>query len=222
MRLLLVEDEQDIVQFLEPCLKAECFAVDVATDGEQGSFYARTNHYDLVILDNMLPKKNGYDVCKDIRQAGKTMPILMLSVVSDTTKKVELLTLGADDYLTKPFALSELVARIRALLRRPQKTEHEILRFSGITLDTQKHTVTKNNKPVYLTKKEFMLLEYLMKKRGTVLSRAMIMDHVWDIHADPFSNTIEAHIVSLRKKVDQKGKLIHTIPGVGYKLDNIR
>ena len=219
MRILLVEDEDDIIEFLQPALEEECFVLDIAKDGKRGSFLGRSYEYDLIILDNMLPKKDGMEVCKEIRDAGKTTPILMLSVLGNTEKKVELLNAGADDYLSKPFSLVELIARIRALLRRPMNMTDEILKIDDIVLNGKKHTVKIKKKDIYLTKKEFMLLEYLLRNQGTVLSRGMIMEHVWDMNADPFSNTIESHILSLRKKLGSKSKLIRTIPGRGYKIE---
>ena len=218
MRLLLIEDEPDIINFLKPCLEAESFIVDVADTGELGSFQARTNDYDIVILDNMLPKKDGEKICEEIRGAGKTMPILVLSVVNDYKEKTKLINAGADDYLTKPFFLPELIARLHALLRRPPLTENSIRVIGDITLNTHYHIVYKGDKEVYLTKKEFSLLEYLLKNQYIALTRAMIMEHVWDINADPFSNTIESHILSLRKKVDPENKFIRTIPGIGYRM----
>lgn len=220
MRILIIEDEQDIIKFLKPSLEAEYFTVDVAKDGKQGSFLARTNGYDLIILDNMLPEKNGIEVCREIREADKTMPILMLSVVSETGKKVDLLNAGADDYLTKPFSLDELLARVRALLRRPAKIEGEVLQIDDLVLDSKKYLVSRAKKAIYLTRKEFSLLEYLMRNQGVVLSRGMIMEHVWDMNADPFSNTIEAHVLSLRRKIDahSENKLIQTVPCRGYRI----
>jgi len=224
MRILLVEDEKKIIDLLKRALKAECFAVDVAEDGDKGSYLARTNDYDLVILDNLLPKKEGIQVCREIREGGGTMPILMLSVKSETKTKIDLLNAGADDYLTKPFSLEELLARIRALLRRPKKIEDEILKIDDLEVDTVKHVVRRKNREIYLTPKEFMLLEYLMRNKGAVLSRGMIMEHVWNIDVDPFSNTIETHILSLRRKIDApraQRKLIRTIPVLGYKIDSV-
>ncbi len=221
MRILLIEDEQKIIDFLKPSLESECFVVDVAKDGEKGSVLARINEYDIIILDNVLPKKEGKQICEEIREKDKTTPIIMLSVVSNTEKKVELLNSGADDYLTKPFSFLELMARIRALLRRPEQIREELLEIDNLVLDSRKQKVKRDKEEVCLTKKEFMLLEYLMKNQGIVLSRGMIMEHVWDMNADPFSNTIESHIASLRKKVDstKKRKLIHTVMGRGYKVD---
>lgn len=221
MRILVVEDEKKISDFLKTALEAEVFVVDVVDDGKKGSFLARTNDYDLIVLDNILPSQSGIEVCREIRASGKTMPILMLSVKSDTTTKIDLLNAGADDYLTKPFSFEELLARIRALLRRPKTIEGEVLKIDDLALDTKKHLVQRGGKEIYLTRKEFMLLEYLLKNQGIVLSRGMIMEHVWDMDTDPFSNTIESHILSLRKKINYKGKkkFIQTVPGRGYKID---
>jgi DNA-binding response OmpR family regulator len=220
MHILVVEDEKEISDFLRVSLEAECFAVDTAFDGETGSYLARTNNYDLIILDNILPKKEGRLACKEIRDAGKTTPIIMLSVKSETVTKVDLLNAGADDYMTKPFSLDELLARMRALLRRPKEMENEILSIDDLTIDPKKHTVRRGNKEIYLTRKEFVLLSYLLKNAGSAMSRGMIMEHVWDMNIDPFSNTIESHILSLRKKIDAKSKkkLIQTVPGIGYKI----
>ena len=221
MRILLVEDSKEIINFLKPSLEAELFAVDVAEDGEKGSFLGRTNDYDLIILDIILPKKGGLEVCREIREKGKTAPIIVLSVKTETVTKIELLNAGADDYLIKPFSLEELLARIRALLRRPKQIEGDILELDDLTLDTKRCTVKRGKREAHLTRKEFMLLEYLLRNKGIVLSRGMIMEHVWDMNVDPFSNTIESHILSLRHKIDFSGKkkLIHTVSGRGYKLD---
>lgn len=221
MRILVVEDEEGIASFLKAGLESEYFAVDVAEDGERGSFFGRTNDYDVIILDNMLPKKNGDQVCDDIRKAGKTTPIIMLSARSELGIKVELLNKGADDYMTKPFSLEELLARIRALLRRPTIISSEILKTDDLTLDTKQHVIKRGDKEIYLTKKEFMLLELLLKKKGSVVSRGTIMEHVWDMNVDPFSNTIESHILNLRKKIALDGakELISTLPGIGYKIE---
>ena len=220
MRILVVDDEKKILKFLKVSLEAEYFVVDTAEDGEKGSYLARINDYDLIILDNILPQKTGLQVCKDIRTKGKSTPILMLSVKSEVVSKVELLDAGADDYLTKPFSLEELLARIKALLRRPKQIEREILSIDDLRLDTKSYVVKCGKKEMYLTRKEFALLEYLMKNQDVVLSRGMILEHVWDMNADPFSNTIESHILSLRRKVEfnSKRKLIHTVSGRGYKI----
>lgn len=224
MRLLIVEDEVEILNFLKKSLESECYVVDTAKDGERGSYLARTNEYDLIILDNIMPKKTGLEVCEDIRKDGKNTPILILSVKSEITTKVDLFNAGADDYLTKPFSVDELLARIKALLRRPKQIESEVLQINDLTLDVSKHEVMRGGQEINLTRKEFMLLKYMMKNQGTVLSRSMIMEHVWDMSVDPFSNTIESHIVSLRKKVDLPGKkkLIRTVAGRGYRIEDVK
>ena len=221
MRILVVEDEAGIINFLKAGLESEYFVVDVAEDGERGSYLARTNDYDVIVLDNMLPKKTGAEVCDEVRKAGITTPIIVLSARAEMSTKVELLNKGADDYLTKPFSLEELVARIRALLRRPTSISSDILEIGDLVMDTKQHVTRRAGRDVYLTKKEFMLLELLLRRKSTVVSRGTIMEHVWDMNADPFSNTLESHILNLRKKISGRSKvqLIHTIPGVGYKID---
>ncbi len=220
MKILLVEDDESISKVLKNGLETELFAVDVATDGEEGSSMGRSNDYDLIILDFTLPKKNGLEVLADIRVKGKTVPVLVLSIESETDLKVKLLDGGADDYLNKPFSFKELMARIRALLRRPNKIEAEVLSVDDLKLNTKSYTVARGGKDIHLTRKEFMLLELLMKNQGDVISRGMINEHVWDNEADPFSKTIESHILSLRRKINPNGKkhLIETISGRGYKI----
>lgn len=220
MRVLIVEDEIKIINFIKAGFEAESFSVDFAEDGKEGSYMARTNDYDIIVLDNMLSEKTGLEVCSEIRMAGKTTPILVLSVRTRPEDKVELLNAGADDYLNKPFSFDELLARIRALLRRPHQLVGDVLKVDDITLDVKKHQVWRGKQEICLTRKEFALLEYLMRNKDTMLSRSMILEHVWDMSVDLFSNTIEAHILSLRKKIDRPGKkkLIKTIPGSGYKI----
>ncbi len=219
MKLLIIEDDSSIRNVLQMSLKSMNFIVDSAEDGDQGSYLARTNNYDLIVLDNILPKKLGKQVCKEIREAGKNTPIILLSMKSDVLEKVAVLDAGADDYMTKPFSFEELLARIRALTRRPNNVSEKIFNIKDIELNTDRHVVLKSGKEIELTKKEFTLLEYLLKNKEKVVSRGQIMEHVWDINADPFSNTIESHIVNLRKKIgDPNKKIIKNIPGRGYKI----
>lgn len=221
MNLLIVEDDKDTVAFLKPSLKSEGFVVDVAEDGESGSYKAKANDYDLIILDIGLPKKDGRQICSEIRSVGKNMPILMLSIKGEIETKVDLLSMGADDYVTKPFSYDELAARIKTLLRRPRKMEDEVLRIDDIELNLPKRSVYKAGKKIHLAPKEFFLLEYLLRNRGRVLSRQTILEHVWDMNADPFTNTVETHVVNIRHKLKGKGNkdFIRTISGTGYVID---
>ena len=220
MRILLIDDDLELREILRVNLESEGFIVDTASDGESGSYTARTNQYNLIILDNILPKKSGLIVAREIRASHGNAPILLISVCTDSAEKVKLLESGVDDYLTKPFAFAELVARVKALVRRPYNITEPVMTLDDLTIDSTRHEVIRDNKRLYLTRKEFMLLECLMQSSGKVVSRGQLMDHVWNQEADPFSNTIEAHIRNLRKKVDtKKRKLIHTISGHGYKID---
>lgn len=221
MRILVVEHEKTPREKLKASLEAECFAVDAVRDGEEGSYLARVNDYDVIILDNRPPRKTGLDVCKEIRAAGKLTPIIMMSVDPNPSTKVEALNSGANDYVTKPFSFQELVARVKVLLRRSNQVENSVLKLDDLVLNRNKQTVTRGKKKIDLTKKEFMILEYMMRNPGTVLSRMMIMEHVWDTTVDLLSCTVESHVLNLRHKIDTKGKrhLIHTITGRGYILD---
>jgi DNA-binding response OmpR family regulator len=218
MKILTVEDDADIREFIQMGLQTEGFVVDAATDGKAGSYMARVNSYDLIILDNSLPHRSGLDVCADIRNAGLNVPIIFLSVIDEVETKVEALRRGADDYLTKPFHFEELRERVRALLRRPAKIQDPVLSVGELSLDTEKRLVTRAGETLYLTRKEFSLLEYLMKHADAPVSRNVIMEHVWSAQSDPFSNTVEAHILNLRKKINAgfERDLIRNIPGRGY------
>lgn len=221
MKILITEDNSAIRNVLRMSLEAMSFSVDEAENGEDGSFLARTNEYDLVILDNVLPQKMGKQVCKEIREAGKTMPVLLLSMKNEVNDKIDLLDCGADDYMTKPFSFEELLARMRALLRRPKALQETVHRVADLELNYEKHQVFKAGKELYLTRKEFSLLNYLLQNKERVVTRGQLLEHVWDINADPFSNTIEAHVLSLRKKIgDTRKRLIRSIPGRGYKITN--
>lgn len=220
MNLLIVEDDKETLDFLKPSLKAEGFVVDVAEDGEAGSYKAKLNNYDLIILDIGLPRKDGRQVCSEIRAAGKGMPILMLSIKGEIETKVDLLSIGADDYVTKPFSYAELAARVKALMRRPQKAEDDILRVDEIELNLPKRAVYRSGKEIHLAPKEFFLLEYLLRNRGRVLTRQTILEHVWDMNADLFTNTVETHVVSLRRKLKPRNRnFIRTVSGTGYVID---
>lgn len=219
MNLLIVEDDKETVSFLKPSLKAEGFVVDVAEDGDAGSYKAQLNNYDLIILDIGLPKKDGRQVCSEIRAAGKTMPILMLSIKGEIETKVDLLTIGADDYVTKPFAYSELAARVKVLMRRPLRSDDEILRVGDVELNLPRRSVHRAGKPVHLAPKEFFLLEYLLRNRGRVMTRQAILEHVWDMNADLFTNTVETHVVNIRRKLKKDKNFIRTVSGTGYVID---
>ncbi len=219
MKILVIEDDTDIREYLKETLESESFTVDTAENGEEGSYIARTNQYDLIILDNMMPKKTGLEVCQELRASSNQTPILMLSVKSDAEEKTKLLDSGADDYLTKPYSHKELLARIRALTRRGTHVQSLVLTADNLVLDVESQEVTQSNKSVYLTRKEFCLLELLMKNKGKIVSRGSIMEHVWNMDGNPFSKTIETHILNLRKKIESKGnKIIQNIPGRGYKI----
>lgn len=220
MRILVVEDEKKVSGFIRRGLKEEGYAVDVAADGEEGHYLASTNEYDLLILDIMLPKMDGLTLCQQLRDRDYTGPILFLSAKDTVKDKVAGLDSGADDYLTKPFAFEELLARVRALLRKRQSMPQTLLEVEDLVLDTVSHKVTRSGTEIPLTTKEYALLEYFMRNAGTVITRTMISEHVWDINFDTFTNVIDVYINYLRNKIDkdQKVKLIHTIRGRGYVL----
>lgn len=222
MRILLIEDEAEIASFIINGLKAENFAVDWANTGSKGLMWAKVNPYDLAILDiNLGNDETGLDVCEIIRKKGKTFPIIMLSVTNDAHTKITALNLGADDYLTKPFFVAELLARVRALLRREKKLTGPKLIIDDLEMDTIAHVVRRNGQEIKLNRKEFTLLEYFMRNAGTTLTRGMILEHVWDINADPFTNTVDVHVRFLRSKIDEgyKKKLLKTVHGYGYKME---
>lgn len=221
MRILIAEDDRKVAGFLKKGLKEEHYAVDVCYDGEEALFQAQVNQYDLIILDVMLPKKNGFAVCKAIREEGILSPILMLTARDQLEDKVRGLRDGADDYLTKPFAFEELLARIQALLRRTQDYKTKTLKVGELELDPVSRKITREGKTITLTGKEYALLEYLMRNKARVITQSMIIDHVWDMNYDGLSNVVNVYINHLREKIDKgfSQKYIHTIRGVGYKID---
>jgi two-component system OmpR family response regulator len=222
MRILLIEDEAEIANFIINGLKTENFAVDWAATGTKGLLWAKVNPYDLAILDiNLGNDENGLDICEEIRKKGKAFPIIMLSVTNDAQTKIRALNLGADDYLTKPFFVAELLARVRALLRREKKLTGPRLMIDDLEMDTITHVVTRAGEEIKLNRKEFTLLEYFMRNAGTTLTRGMILEHVWDINADPFTNTVDVHVRFLRSKIDEghHKKLLKTVHGYGYKME---
>jgi heavy metal response regulator len=220
MRLLVVEDEKKVGSFIKKGLEEEGYAVDVASDGEEGLGIALERVHDLIILDISLPKMDGLQVLKTLRQKKVPTPILLLTVRATIEDKVIGLDAGADDYLTKPFAFQELVARVRALLRRQAKAEPAILQFSDLTLDPARRIVLRNGEKIDLTSKEFALLEYFMHNPGRVLTRTMIIEHIWNYDFDTMTNLVDVYVNYLRKKIDagREPRLIHTVRGVGYVL----
>ncbi len=220
MKILIIEDDRTIAKTVKDSLSAHTHTVDVSTDGADGSFLARSYEYDAILLDYNLPKKDGLAVCKEIRAAGKTTPILFMSVAGDTSTKVSALRLGADDYITKPFSLDELLARIDAVSRRSPQIREESLTVGDLSLKPSTHEVSRAGAPIQLTRKEFQMLEYFMKNAGSIISRAQIMEHIWTADGNPFSNTVEAHIRNLRKKLNAGSapNIIQNIPGRGYML----
>jgi DNA-binding response OmpR family regulator len=218
MKILIVEDDPTIAQALRTGLVSETHAVDIAADGTEGSFLGRSYDYDAIILDHALPGKNGITVCKEIRGIGKTTPIIFLSISGDTETKVAALESGADDYMVKPFSIDELRSRIRAIARRSPDVRRTELQVYDLILDPSKHSAVRGGRNIHLTNKEFALLEYMMRNQGVVLSRSILMEHVWTADSDPFSNTVEAHMRNLRKKVNagNRRNLIVNMAGHGY------
>lgn len=224
MKILLVEDEREIAHFIINGLKAEHFTVDWAKGSAKGFMWAKVNAYDVAIIDiNLGNGESGLDLCGEIRKKGRMFPIIMLSVVNDAHTKIAALNIGADDYLTKPFFVAELLARIRALLRREKKLTGPKLTIADLTMETLAHTVTRAGVEIKLNRKEFTLLEYFMRNAGTTLTRGMILEHVWDVNADPFTNTVDVHVRFLRAKIDDghEQKLIKTVHGYGYKIEGV-
>lgn len=219
MRILLIEDDIELAKVLVESLEMHNIIVDTCNDGESGSYVARTNSYDLILMDNILPKKLGINICKELRNLDNKTPILFMSIQTDVSDKINFLEAGADDCIAKPFSLNELVARIRAIGRRSYEIKQDIITLDDVTIDRDNYLVCKKGKPVYFTRKEFMILEQIAEKPGRVITRGEIMERVWKKDFNPFSNTIETHIRNIRKKIDGKyKKKIETIPGRGYRI----
>lgn len=218
MKILVVEDEKKVAGFIKRGLEEDSYEVTVTHDGAEGFKQALENDFSLVVLDVMLPKMDGLTVIKELRAAGKRTPVLMLTARDTTDDIVSGLEAGSDDYLTKPFAFAELLARVRALLRRGEQDRGAEISFADLRLDPVTHKVWRSDKEIDLTAKEYGLLEYMMRNPNTVLSRAMIAEHVWDYAFDSFTNIIDVYVNYLRKKVDKDHptKLIHTVRGQGY------
>lgn len=218
MRVLFVEDDKSIAHFVSKGLRENYFAVDVAFDGDEGLYLALNERYDLVILDIMLPKVDGVEILKLVRERGIDTPVIFLTAKDAERDIVRGLNLGADDYMVKPFSVNELLARVRALLRRVKGEKVLKLQVADLTMDLRTHKVFRGARRIDLTPKEHALLEYLMRNEGQILTRTMISESIWDYHFDSLTNVIDVHIYNLRKKIDTgiEPKLIHTIKGVGY------
>lgn len=219
MKILIVDDEKDIVSFLSRALKSRAHVIDAAYSGDNALFMIKSNHYDLIVLDCQLPELSGQKILEETRKEGIDSPVLVLTVQADLVSKEKMFSLKADDYLTKPFLIEEFLWRAEALMRRPKKIERPSWNLGQIALHAREQIATRRGRKIYLTAKEYALLELFFRRQGEILSRSQIMDQVWDNSADPFSNTIEAHILSLRKKLNKKGErdYIHTFSGRGYK-----
>lgn len=221
MRVLVIEDEHKIANALRRALQQEKYAVDVSYDGDDGYAMASTEPYDVMIIDRMIPGKyDGLAIVKELRKAAIHTPVLFLTALGTVRDKTDGLDAGADDYLVKPFALEELLARVRALIRRPQQQESTVLSLADLSLDTTTFEVKRDGTAISLTQKEYALLEYLLRNPGRPLSKEMIISHVWDYDADILPNTVEVYIKYLRNKIDKKPHkpLIHTVRGFGYKV----
>jgi DNA-binding response OmpR family regulator len=221
MRILLVEDEEKVARFIERGLKAELYVVDVAADGKTALHHLEHFSYEVVILDLNLPDISGHEVLRSIRKGNRSLPVLILTARDSIADKVENFELGADDYLTKPFSFTELVLRVKALLRRGQSPHRtDVLQVADLALDRSGHQVKRNGQTIELTSKEFALLEYFMVNAGRVLSRTMIVENVWDQSFEGLTNIVDVYVRQLRKKIDEghQLKLLRTVRGVGYNI----
>jgi len=220
MRILLAEDDRKAARVLKKGLEEEGFVVDVAPSGDEGDYLAAINEYDLIVLDWLLPGKEGIMLCRDLRARGLATPILMLTAKDALADRITGLNTGADDYLTKPFAFAELLARIRALLRRGGTSRPPLLTVGDLALDPVSHRVTRGGEPVHLTTKEYAVLEFLMHHAGEVVTRTQLGEHVWEAEHDNLTNLVDVHVSHLRRKIDQNAAspLLHTVRGRGYRL----
>lgn len=220
MRILVIEDERRLSSIVKRGLMEEGYAVDIAYEGEEGEFMAENTPFDLIILDIMLPKKNGLEICRDLRSRKINTPILMLTARDTVEDRVKGLDAGADDYLVKPFAFNELLARVRALLRRTGTSRSPKLQIGDLTLDTLTHEVWRGKKMIDLTHKEYTILEYFMRHPSLVITRTMLEEHAWDYESENTSNIIDVYIQRIRRKIDHEGRdsLIQTIRGAGYRM----
>jgi DNA-binding response OmpR family regulator len=218
MRVLFVEDDSRLAAVVRQGLKEQGFGVDVSGDATGGLGLALSNNYDAILLDIMLPGKSGFTMLRELRRRGSAVPVMIVTARSSVEDRVQGLDLGADDYLLKPFDFQELLARLRAITRRPAASPRTVLTAADLELDTSRHEVKRSGRRIELSAKEFALLEYLLRSKGTVVTRGMILDHVWDLDYHGTSNLVEVYINYLRRKIDQdfEPKLIHTVRGVGY------
>lgn len=221
MKLLVIEDEAKAASYLQKGLQENGFVVDVAAQGEEGLDLARSNFYDMIILDVMLPGRDGWDICRDLRQSGKQTPVLFLTARDTVQDRVKGLELGADDYMVKPFAFSELLARVRSVLRRGPGRASDELMVGDLMIDFRRHRAERAGQRLDLTPKEFALLSLLARNAGEVLSRTLIAEQVWDMNFDSDTNVVDVHVRRLRSKADDpfEKKIIHTVRGVGYVLE---
>lgn len=218
MKILVVEDSKKVASFIEKGLREEGYAVDVAHDGIDGTFKASVYDYDLLLLDIMLPGKSGLEVVRDLRSKGDSVPVLLLTARDSTENVVQGLDAGADDYLTKPFAFDELLARVRALVRRGGADRLERLVYQDVELDRLQHVASRAGTRLRLTPKEYQLLEFFLLHPEEVVRRTALLEKVWDLHFDPMSNVVDVHVANLRQKLrgDDRSPLVHTVRGVGY------
>ena len=223
MRVLLVEDDTGIINFLAKGLREQTYAVDVAMDGDDALYKAALNEYDAIILDIMIPGPDGLEVCRELRHSGSNVPIIMLTARDEVGDRVHGLDTGADDYLTKPFQVSELLARLRALMRRGTTLRPAVIQVGNLEIDSSAQIVKRSGKIITLTAREYALLEYLARNVDRVVGRSELTEHVWDERYDPYSNVIDVHINHLRRKIDHNSDqpLIHTRRGSGYILSTI-